>query len=182
MKILVTGFKPFLNNKVNTSMELLKLIKEETLLLDVSYLNAPKELKEKINEYNPDFILSLGLNASLKEGIQIEKVAYNLMDSKGKDNDGIIKTNEIINKNKNNFYLNPIDFKKLENYLKSNDIKYKLSRDPGRYICNLVYFEVLSSFNKGLFIHVPTIKNSDELETIHHYIEKIIIFIKKELI
>lgn len=182
MKILVTGFKPFLNNDVNTSGEVLKLINDEevkTLLLDVSYSKTPLELNEVIEEYQPDFILSLGLFAKLNENIQIERCAYNLMSSKGMDNDGIIKDNEIIDKDKRDFYLNPIDFDELESYLNENNVEFHFSDNPGRYICNLVYFNILAYSHKGLFIHLPLIKNKGDLEKYHLYVELVLKFIKE---
>lgn len=75
MKILVTGFEPFLDNDINPSKELVEsslFASFNTMILPVSYGKARESLLLAIDSINPDLVLSFGL-ASSRKGITIEK-------------------------------------------------------------------------------------------------------------
>lgn len=159
MKILLTGFVAFNNDTINPSEEILKNIDIDKILLPVSYNKVEKILDDAINKYQPDFILSLGYASSRKE-VSIEKYAYNEMNAKIKDNDGIL-CNGIKIKDDVDIIETNTDIDKMVNNLEEYHI-YQ-SEDPGRFICNEVYYlSLLKMKRNALFIHIPPIKEMKE--------------------
>ena len=159
MKILLTGFVAFNNDTINPSEEILKNIDIDKVLLPVSYNKVEKILDDAINKYQPDFVLSLGYASSRKE-ISIEKYAYNEKNAKIKDNDGILCNGIRIKDDVDKIETN-IEIDKILNHLEEYHI-YQ-SEDPGRFICNEVYYLSLLKMNRNaLFIHIPPIKEMKE--------------------
>ena len=83
MKILVTAFEPFNGRDMNPSQLILEqleapegvtLIKE---LLPVEFKTTTRVLQERLKEYQPDIVLSLG-QAGNRPEISVERVAINL--------------------------------------------------------------------------------------------------------
>lgn len=161
-KILITGFKPFLSNAVNPTEELVNsLIKEgyKGQVLKVSYKEADEFfLKIKPGEY--DFILSFGLAAN-RTKVSLEKYAYNLKSTSLKDEDGYLPSLEdkVIDKTLPGFLSTNVDVEGLSDKLNKLGFQTYVSLDPGRYLCNYVYFKDLSKcLNQALFIHLPQLK------------------------
>lgn len=150
--ILVTGFKPFGKNEVNPSMVLLDELGVSagitTLLLDVSYSKAKKTLIEKIEDMHPDFILSFGL-AAKRKCICLERFAYNEMSASRPDEDGIMKQGDPIIEGASMRLETVVDLSKFRLP------EVEVSENPGRFICNEVYYLALSSGIPSLFIHLP---------------------------
>ncbi len=165
MKILITAFGSFLKNNINSSLECMnelpssidgaEIIKYE---LPISYIGARVKMLALVEEKTPDLVISMGLAAS-RDSISLETRAYNLMDSKVPDNDGNIFNNTKIDKNEKNYINSQLDLLKIKNDLKSKYTFINISNDPGRYVCNTVYFTSLSmqikNNMKSVFIHLP---------------------------
>ena len=165
MKILITAFGSFLKNNINSSLECMnelpssiddaEIFKYE---LPVSYIGAQMKLLALIEEKDPDLVISLGLAGS-RDYISLENRAYNLMDSKSPDNDGNIFINKKIDENEKNYIISQLDLAKIQSNLNTKYSFIKISNDPGRYVCNTVYFTSLSIQNKNnlksIFIHLP---------------------------
>lgn len=161
MKILVTGFGGFLSHQENPAERVADaLIKEdsEILILPVSYEKSRKLLLEKIKTMRPQLILSFGLAASRKE-ISLEKTAYNAMGSKEPDCEGIKKDGEPILLLGKETLSTSFDLLSLKESLTKEQIPCAISLDPGRYICNEVYYSDLESGIPSLFVHLPETKN-----------------------
>ena len=159
MKVLLSAFEPFNNDNINPSEEIYKRIDIDKVLLPVSYNRVEAVLDEAINKYHPDFILSLGYAASRKN-ISIEKYAYNSMMAKIKDNDDIIYEGKKINDGRD-IIKTKIDIERIINNFPNYPLA--LSEDPGRFICNEVYYLSLSKTNSNaLFIHVPPLNTMKE--------------------
>ena len=179
MKLLVTAFETFGNDTINPSMEVLKYIDEDKIILPVSYKRAKEELISAINKYKPTFILSLGL-AQSRKSIAIEERAINKMAASIKDNDGILANCAIMDGDEVLYSNLNIDklIKKID-----DDSVYK-SSDCGVYICNEVYY--LSLYNlasNALFVHLPPIKGMREdgkdLSYLVEVVKKIIKLLKE---
>ncbi|MBO4540821.1 MAG: hypothetical protein J5736_02480 [Bacilli bacterium] len=156
MKILFTGFLPFSTHKENPSKilaeELASFFSMPYRILSVSYIRAPIELADSMEKEKPDFILSLGLHAGAK-ALRIEEFAYNLKQASLPDEDGISMQGSPINVNLPESIPNPLPLPKcLEEW---KGYPFVLSDDPGRFVCNLVYFHDLSSGIPSLFVHLP---------------------------
>lgn len=143
--ILYTAF----NGKSNSSKILLDNINEKhdnKLYLRNSFKTSVEQLVNKIKDNEYDFIISFG-QAPLNKGvIKIE--------IQGKDVD-IYKTH--------------YDYYKIKEKFENNNFKVIVSDDAGNYFCNNIYYNGLKYINdnklktKMIFIHIPEIKNIEDI-------------------
>lgn len=178
MKILITGFEPFSNNKINPSELVINELRKDydVLLLPVSYHKAPIILNNTINKIKPDIIISLGL-ASNRDKISLELIGINYMGSNISDNDGILIKGQKINDDLDDGLITNFNLNKLLDKLKEANIDCSLSTSAGTYICNLVYFTSLNYTKNSLFIHLPNLLYSN----IEHDVKALEIIIKNLL-
>ncbi len=162
-KILVTGFKPFLNEKINPSelllVELTKTFPEiETLVLPVSYENSFEVLKSHWQFKGPfKAILMLG-QAGGRDSICLERVALNWSESSNPDEDGIKPSVSALVPGAPSSYISdffPNAWKDDLNKIAATSISFS----AGTYVCNSLYFKVIDQITKkkvpALFVHVP---------------------------
>lgn len=165
MRILITGFKPFNNEKVNPSLLILNNLDKayknhdiHTLELDVLYNKDSKRLLEKIKEINPDLILLLG-QAGGRPWVSFEYCAINIKNASIPDNNGVMLIHDTIKENGPLAYSTNIKVDKLLHL----DDKLKISYNCGTFICNEIYYSALdyiysNKLNaKCAFIHIPYI-------------------------
>lgn len=148
MKILYTAF----NGKSNSSKILLDNINEKQenkLYLRNSFKTSVEQLVNKIKSNEYDFIISFG-QAPLNKGvIKVE--------TQGKD--------KVI-------YKSYFDYCKIKKKLENNNFKVVISNDAGNYFCNNIYYNGLKYINnnklkaKMIFIHIPEIKNIEDINKI----------------
>ena len=153
MKVLVSAFKPFNNEINNYSMEVLKYLDNvDKAIIDVIYDDCYKQLSNNnLDEY--DLIIALGEARSRSE-LTLETKAYNLSSCSLKDNAGIIKKECVINESLDKEINTKVNYNLVSNMV-------KLSDNPGRFVCNNLYFHLLSNYpDKSLFIHVPNCENN----------------------
>lgn len=148
---LVTGFTPFLDHKVNPTQQIVGSLNEnhiETFVFDVSYKKVEKSLKDfQLNRYEK--IILLGLSSS-REFISVEEIAYNEIDVDKPDNEGkIIKKQPIVEKGESTL-TSSLDLERIKNHFDA-----QISDDPGRYLCNYLYYLVLRENKNTVFIHLP---------------------------
>ncbi len=157
MKILYIGFKPFASHSINPSELLVnELIKKghNGIILDVSYQKAKDEFEEAYEKTRPDFVVISALSPFTSH-ITLEQYAYNEMDSTQLDNDGVIKTHEAIDESLPKSVSTTLDPFCIEQYLASVGITSRVAIDPGRFVCNEIYFLSLNKNNKTLLVHLP---------------------------
>lgn len=149
MKILVTAFKPFNNFEKNYSMEVLKYVEAvDKEILDVVYDDCYYELKSKYKLDDYDLIIATG-EARSRDKVTLETQAVNISSCSLYDNNNILKTNEVILKDEENILYTEVDLTKIKE-------RVTLSNDAGKFVCNNIYFHLLSEYpSKSLFIHVP---------------------------
>lgn len=156
--ILITAFKPFNDNPLNSTMEALKRasFKSDVVkaYLPVSFNETKDELLKLINGLKPDFIIMLGESGLIKE-IAVEKRAKNLLDFRIEDNEGIKKTNEMIDASLPEFIDTSFKVDKLVSYLNAAKINSIVSLNAGSFICNYSYFLALKEAKNAVFIHLP---------------------------
>jgi pyroglutamyl-peptidase len=161
-KILVTGFGAFLQHEVNPAEKIALALKKEgydIVILPVSYDGAHKAFDKIPNLKQYDIILSFGL-ASSRPFISLEKMAYNEMNAIHLDNDGVRKMGELILPDRPPYFSTTIDAMSLKESLEKQNIRIEISTDPGRYICNEVYYLDLASGIPSLFVHFPDVATS----------------------
>lgn len=161
MKILVSGFKPFLGEAINPSELLLAEIQKShpeisCIVLPVEFSTAFEFLKIKVLETNPDFVIMLG-QAAGRKNICLEKVALNWRQSAQPDEAGFIPDVGPINPPKDLALMTKFPVDQVHSYLKSMSHPVEISFSAGTYVCNDLYFKMLSEFSnlKSVFIHVP---------------------------
>ena len=168
MKILITGFEPFGENEKNISQEVLQYLDSSIngvaivkRVLPVVFNECIEIVTSLIDKEKPDAVICLGQRASY-DGIAIERIAINLMDSKNADNNGFAPKDEVIAKNGEIAYFSTLPIKQIFDKINSLGIVSKISNTAGLYVCNNLMYGVLHhiSANKlpivSGFIHLPS--------------------------
>ena len=156
MKVLVTGFTPFNNEINNYSSEVLKYIDNvDKVILDVLYDECYLILDNSTNLNEYDLIIALGEARSRNE-LTLELRAKNVSSCSLKDNLGVLKNDEVISANANEFLYTKVDVSKVK-----DDIIF--SNDAGKFVCNNLYFHLLENHpDKAIFIHIPNCHNAEK--------------------
>ena len=170
MKILLTGFEPFGDLKVNPSQAILERIMDghtlcnlheiNTTILPVSFDSAGARIKKTIQEFKPDAILSLGLSEG-SDSITLERKAMNLKQDTGVLNTKNIKGPKLILFGRPISYKSTLPLERIYRSLKDRNIPVTMSDNAGKYICNYVFYlachqiKLLKNSGKAGFIHVP---------------------------
>ncbi len=97
--------------------------------------------------------------ASSRKTITIERYAYNEKKASIPDNKGINGNSEKIAQDGDDRLETTLDINRLIELLKTEGIEVRLSEDPGRYICNNLYYHALMSKKEALFVHLPSLEN-----------------------
>ena len=137
---LFIGFK----GKNNTSCILAQSISENHYLLTNSFSGLKKDIELLDDSY--DYIIMFGIDKKLKNSVRIERVAE-----------------------KDTIEVFMLDLEEIAKCLDSNGVTNYICNEPTHYLCNEAYWFVLQKFKgKAAFIHIPSIKNIDEI-----FLEKI---------
>ena len=118
-KVLISAFKPFNKSVNNYSQEVLKLININSIelkkvIIDVVYDKCFDYL-ESLNLDQYDLIVALG-EARMRNNITIEKQAHNVSSCSIADNAGVLKKDEIIDKNLPNELQTNLDLESLKEF------------------------------------------------------------------
>lgn len=168
MKVLLTGFEPYLNYQVNPSQRLAKELDQTKLhetfiigkVLLLEYRSIKNQIRTYIKEIEPDAILMTG--QASRPVISIEKVAINYADSNGSPyNCGTIVKDEFILTDGPSAYFSTLPIDRILKNLQQAHIPASQSLSAGAYGCNQVFYETmhyLAEINKTIpagFIHLP---------------------------
>lgn len=141
MKILLTAFDPFADEKINPTLEVLKKLEDNILDVQLIKLELPtvfgkssKILEEKIKEAKPDVILSLG-QAGGRSKITVERIAINVDDASIKDNAGEKPLDQKIRNNGENAYFSTLPIKAIVDEIKRAGIPAEISNTAGTFVC-----------------------------------------------
>jgi pyroglutamyl-peptidase len=169
MRILVSGFTPFGGRDVNPTALLIEAIanreiehpKElvvESVLLPVTFEDSWSILKTKINQFNPDVVISLG-QAAGREAIEIESIAVNQINADITDNKGEQPQNKIISDSGPEKYISTLPIFGIEGALKQEGLPVRISNSAGTFVCNYVFYRLMEENQDTQrlcgFIHVP---------------------------
>lgn len=183
MRILVTAFEPFNGGTVNPSQMILEkleapqgveLVKK---LLPVEFEKTTWLLKELLQEYKPDVVISLG-QAGNRPEICVERVAINLKNVRSSnglkeiaDNAGDKPMDEPVVKNAPTAYFSTLPVWEFVEAIQAIGIPSAVSYSAGTYVCNHVMYTVLHEATchypnmKAGFIHVPFLPEQMEGRT-----------------
>lgn len=159
MKTILTGFSVFGSNKVNPTEAIAASFKGRN---DIVPIILPVEYDicwEKIKNIHGDLFIHMGLAAS-RNTITIEQFAYNEKKASIADNAGRIFHGEKIDIDGKDILPSPFDAKALVTLLNNHSIPAEVSEDPGRYVCNNIYYHSLLCGNTALFVHFPPLEKS----------------------
>ncbi|MDV2583006.1 pyroglutamyl-peptidase I [Alkalibacillus haloalkaliphilus] len=167
-KILLTGFEPFLNFKLNPTMEVVKHLDGSTIngyevvtrVLPVDFSTSGKELLNAIEETKPDAIVSLGL-AGGRSKVTPERIAINCNDGGEPDNNGRIPSGEPIVEAGSDGLFSTLPIREMVKELKEKGYPAEISNSAGTYLCNHVMYQALNYVKQQDqqiptgFIHIP---------------------------
>jgi len=169
MKLLLTAFSPFGGEKINPSLEAVKLVKDKILETDIIKLEVPtvfgksiKIVADTIEKEKPDYVLCIG-QAGGRESITPERVAINIDDARIPDNEGNQPIDTPIFADGEAAYFSNLPVKAMVEAIKKEGLKSSLSNSAGTYVCNHLMYGVLYTLakegkgRKGGFVHVPFI-------------------------
>jgi pyroglutamyl-peptidase len=193
MKILVTGFKPFLGEALNPSemlsQDLQKRFSEvQSLILPVEFEKAFLKLQEHLQVYQYSYVILLG-QASGRSKIGFEKIALNWQQTEHADETGYKPNTGEILLGEKLALMTAFDVDAAVSLLKQHKKPVEVSFSAGTYVCNDLYYRALAHFNelKIVFVHVPMIKEqikdsktqtfidySETLDTLNKLIESLV--------
>ncbi|MGA4837446.1 pyroglutamyl-peptidase I [Streptomyces sp. G45] len=166
-RVLVTGFEPFMQDTYNPSWAAAQLLREKPPEgLEVTAVELPcvfsrslPALRQAVLSADPEIVLCLGL--SPRRGISIERVAINVDDSPGLDNDGAQPVDEPIVADGPAAYFSTLPIKRCAKAVHDAGIPSDVSLSAGTFVCNHVFYglmHLLATEGKGRrggFVHVP---------------------------
>lgn len=166
MRLLLTGFEPFLDYEVNPTMPIVEALNGMRIgeydiigrILPVSFKEAQQVFVELVEDIQPDGIMSLGVAAGRFQ-ITPERVAINMRDSNEPDNDGNTPQGEAIRDGEAPSYFSTLPVQDIVDALTQAGYPAKVSNTAGTYVCNTIMYEGLryaaSHQIPSGFIHIP---------------------------
>jgi len=170
-KVLLTGFQPFpadarhenISWVAVSSLDPLNVAGAQImrLQLPVEYDRAAAEVTSAIERCRPDLVISFGQGG---DAIHLEETAYNLKDTAEvaggvPDNRGVVFAGQPIDVTAPDTRATGLGLDAIDAALRALDESPQRSDDPGRYICNNVFFAgVGAAESLGIpagFVHLP---------------------------
>ncbi|TLS38542.1 pyroglutamyl-peptidase I [Pseudalkalibacillus caeni] len=165
--LLLTGFEPFLDHKLNPTEHIVNLLDGKEIgnyrihgkVLPVAYEQSAEKLLSYYEELKPDAVISLGLAAG-RNKITPERIAINVNDGI-RDNTGNTPVDQPIISDGNDAYFTKLPIRKMIDTLLEKGIPAEISNTAGTYLCNNVMYSMLHEINKSGksipsgFIHIP---------------------------
>ncbi|MDR4890178.1 pyroglutamyl-peptidase I [Fredinandcohnia sp. QZ13] len=167
MKLLLTGFVPFLDNPINPTEEIVRALEGQTIggyeiigtVLPVDFAESAKQCIEHINEVKPDVVISLGLAAG-RNKVTPERIAINCRDGAA-DNSGVKLQDALIEEEGPAGYFSTLPIREFVNASVEKGYPATISNTAGTYLCNNVMYSVLHKIEqenlemRAGFIHIP---------------------------
>ncbi len=167
MRLLLTGFVPFLDFKVNPTEEIARELDGRVLgnyevygrVLPVEFAKTGEKAIQYFEEIQPDVVISLGL-AGGRTKITPERIAINCSDGAA-DNSGVVLQDARIDHDGPDGYFTTLPIQKIVNSLQDSGLPAQISNTAGTYLCNFVMYKMLHHIHsrnkstKAGFIHIP---------------------------
>ena len=172
--VLITGFEPFGNYTVNPSQLIAETLNGSTLndaeiigvVLPVDFNESVETTTDAIQQYQPDLVICLGLNAR-SQAVRVEKIGVNL--KRYPKDDGTWSFPRRIDISGPFLRFSPFHTANIVRKIREANISVQQSYFAGTYICNTLFYQLLgyvseqnSSIKVG-FIHVPLLDSQDPL-------------------
>jgi len=165
--LLLTGFMPFLNNKINPTEKIVQELNGREIggytvkskVLPVDFSEAGKQIIALYEQVKPDVVISLGL-ATGRHMITPERIAINCNDGEP-DNKRVRLQDEQIQVEGPDGYFSTLPIRRFVQKLNENGLPAEISNTAGTYLCNNVMYHMLhhicqsGSVVRAGFIHIP---------------------------
>ena len=150
MKLLLTGFEPFGESKINPSEQVVRALEREkiagielrTAILPADRVRGPETLIRAVQQFQPDAVLCLG-EASRRIAISIERVAINLLDFRIPDNAGQQVTDKPMVPDGPAAYFVTLPVRAMLDAVRAVGVPAELSLSAGAFLCNQVTYVLL---------------------------------------
>lgn len=170
--ILVTGFGPFLATTSNPSSEAARPLHGQSIggcrvvfeQLDVVYARAPAQLGAALERHRPDIVLALGVAPDAV--LRLESTAHNQDTAASPDMAGEVRRGTAIRPGAPATLPTRLPLAALRTALVAGGFEVGDSDDAGGYLCNHLFYELLSRRPTGVagFVHVPPLAPPWDLE------------------
>ena len=167
MKILVTGFDPFGEDKINPAIEAVKRLDNEIAGAQIIKLEIPTVfgdcadvVHEAILKETPDYVLNIG-QAGGRYGLTPERVAINFDDGRIADNKGYQPLATPIQADGQNAYFTQLPVKAMARAIREAGLPSSVSTTAGTFVCNHIMYQVQYMIDKEFhdlkagFMHIP---------------------------
>ena len=167
-KVLISGFEPFGGSHLNSSQLVVEAISKESLsglelsavILPVEFDKAARVLLSKVNDFNPEIIISFG-QAEGRKAITPEKIAINLDSARIPDNAGELRVNKVIVEAGVDGYFSTLPIEKMVAAVKECGLESEISLSAGAFLCNHIFYhlqhQLLEREVKSGFVHLPLV-------------------------
>lgn len=166
-KLLICGFMPFGGEEINPSWEAVRLLADKIgnyaltkLCVPVVFGEGSKAVITAAKAISAEAILCIG-QAGGRSAITPELVGINLRYAKIPDNNGNQPKDEPVIPGGKSAYFSTFPVRKISEAIRSAGIPSELSYSAGAYVCNDLFYSLLSEFEntktRVAFIHVPYI-------------------------
>lgn len=164
VRVLVTGFGPFSTNRDNPSDALARAMRGRRLLgvdfcvrspLPVEYAHAAALVLRDAEAVGAHAIVALGLAAGSPR-IRVELIAKNHCTSRDVDGAGCARHGRPAVPGAPPALRATLDPRPIRAALAAFGIQSARSQDAGGYVCNDLFYRLLQSGRRALFVHVPS--------------------------
>ncbi len=152
----VTGFDPavFIDDPELPAVSLM------VMELPVEFDSAPDLLADAIARCTPDVVIGFGQG---RWAVDLETTAYNLKDTSDvaggvPDNRGVVAVQEIVEVEGPDEVYTGLPYEDILQELNRRGITARESDDPGRYVCNNLFYRIMRSTSPDAaagFVHLP---------------------------
>lgn len=173
LRVLMTGFEPFNNGKLNPSEQIVLRINKDdvpgaqiiTKVLPVGYSESARELLALVEEHQPDAVINFG-QAEGRTAITVERFAVNMDDASIADNFGVTRIDQKIHPGTPTAYETTLPLKELVAAIKAEGVPAAVSLSAGTFVCNHIFYELQNALvGKNIlsgFVHVPLMSEQQE--------------------
>ena len=172
-KVLVSGFEPFAGASLNPSQLLVEELSRQeipgvelsALVLPVEFDRSTQLLLQRIREFSPEIVISLG-QAEGRKAITPERIAINFDDARIPDNAGNQPQGRKIEGSGADGYFSTLPIEQIERELNNSGVPSSISLSAGTFVCNHLFYRLqhalLNTSVRSGFIHLPLV--SEQIE------------------
>ena len=111
-------------------------------------------------EHRPDVVVCVG-EAGGRTAVSVERFAYNLAEARIPDNAGWQPHGVAVIDGLDDILETELDADALADAVRGCGVAAEVSEDPGRYVCNELYFHALARLDvPAVFVHAPAVRAS----------------------